>query len=323
MTLASGLLLAAVVLGCESHSRRTIAFIPRTTGALLWEPAHSGADAAAEATDFRIYWNAATREDDVEGQIGLIERAIQGHCQGLVIAPSHSLALISPVRQAIAHGIPTVIIGSPLAMPAGGGLYYILNDEERAGQIAAQRVGLILHGKGTVAVVGIDPAIKGIMIRARSFERSLSLQYPGIRIVDSRFGSFSRQHEQQMTDEVLKKGGGLDVIVALNWTSALEAISTIESHPGDYSAKVIAFDPESLPFVAASLDSIIMEDTRDMGDRAVLLIDERSKGRSAPNLTLFPPTLVTRENLSSEQVRRMISVDWKPNSPSEAMTTLP
>jgi ribose transport system substrate-binding protein len=310
-----GTLASLMSQGCGTDTRDTIAFIPRTTGSLLWEPAHSGAESAAQALGSQIYWNAATREDDVEGQISLIERVIHGEYEGLVIAPSNALALISPVREALTRRIPTVIIGSPLSLPAGDGLYYVLNDEEAGGRIAAQRVGLLLHGSGSIIVLGIDPAIKGIIIRARSFERSLSENYPNIRVVDSRAGSFSRQHEQQITDDILTRGVALDAVVALNWTSAFAALTTLENHPSDHSTKVIAFDPESLPFAAKSLDSIVMQDTRGMGDRAVRLIDSYRKGLPVPGVTMFPPVLVTRTNLASQQVRRLTAMDWQPGPP--------
>ena len=58
--------------GCQRNSPITIAVIPRTTGTMLWEPEHGGAQAAALKLGARIYWNAPTREDDIEGQIALV-----------------------------------------------------------------------------------------------------------------------------------------------------------------------------------------------------------------------------------------------------------
>ena len=70
-----------------------------------------------------------------------------------------------PVRDVIARGIPTVVISSPLAIPPGGKLSYILNDEDETGRLAAERIGSILHGEGSVAILGIDPDVTGIIHR--------------------------------------------------------------------------------------------------------------------------------------------------------------
>ena len=71
--------------GCDRRLR--IAVIPRTTGVMLWEAEHVGAMAAAKKYGFEIYWNAPTREDDVEGQIALLDRIRNQNFVGLVSRP--------------------------------------------------------------------------------------------------------------------------------------------------------------------------------------------------------------------------------------------
>ena len=124
--------------------------------------------------------------------------------KGLVLAPDHALALITPVRLALSHGVPTVIVGSSLPIPAGGKLSYILNDDEEAGRMAAKCVAEILQNKGSVVILGIDPDIAGIMIRARSLEKTLQ-NYPSIRIVDKRIGAFNTPYDQQIAEESLRQ----------------------------------------------------------------------------------------------------------------------
>src|SRR5579862_7494389 len=137
-----------LVTSCRSSRHPTIAVIPRTTALILWEAEHAGAESSAKQAGFKIYWNAPTSEDDVDRQIGIIKQAIEKGAQGLVLAPDQALALMVPVRDVVARGIPTVVISSPLAIPPGGKLSYILNDEDETGRLAAQRIGSILHGEG-------------------------------------------------------------------------------------------------------------------------------------------------------------------------------
>src|SRR5215467_4238586 len=155
-------LLFALTVSCRSDPP-TIAVIPRTTGLSLWEPEHSGAEVAAAERRIKIYWNAPTREDDVQGQIALIETVIDKPYAGLILSPDQTLALMTMVRRAVSKGIPTVIVGSALPLEPGGKLSYVLSDDEAAGRIAGTRIGQILHGKGRVAIVGIDPDIAGVL----------------------------------------------------------------------------------------------------------------------------------------------------------------
>ena len=296
------------ITGCSPSRPPTVAFIPRTSATMLWEPAHTGAQDAANRLGLNIYWNAPTREDDVTGQINLIERAVHDRVQGLILAPDQALALITPVRRAITRGIPTVVIGSALPIPPGNNLSYIVNDDDEGGRIAAQRAAFLLHGKGSVVLLGINPAITGIMTRARSCEQFLTANYPDIHIVEARMGSFSFPHEQQMAEETLKENPNIDAIIALTWASARGSISTIENSVQARKIKVIGFDPTGLLFEAKTLDSVILQNTREMGNRAVRMIDAHHHGQPMPGVIVLQPMLVTRKNVGSDKVRIMTTM---------------
>lgn len=301
-----------ICLGCNSAAPFNIAVIPRTSGTALWEPEHGGAEAASLHARAHIYWNAPTREDDVEGQIAIVNQIVSKGYQGLVLAPDQALALIAPVSRAVSRGIPTVIVSSPLPLPAGEKLCYILNDEETGGRIAAQRVAELLHGKGSVAVLGVNPDLAAIMIRARSLERFLALNYPYIHVI-KRMGSFDFLHEQQVAEEVLKANPEVKVIVGMMWASARAATSALEETPGFAETKVIAFDPDGgLFFDVGIVDSVIQQDTRTMGQLAVDLIDGDRHGRRMPALIKLQPLLITRQNVNSPEIRRLTSMDWRP-----------
>ena len=261
-----------------------------------------------------IYWNAPAREDDVEAQIALVDRVCANNYQGLVLAPDQALSLIAPVRRALARGIPTVIIGSPLPIPAGGNLMYVLNDDDEGGRIAAQRVAGLLNGHGTVALLGINPDITGIMIRSRAFEGFLAQNDPGIHIVEKRLGTFNVAHEQQVAEETLRANPNLDVVVALMWPTIDGALSAINSSPENHHVRIIGFDPFGFPppfEQGASLDSVIREDTRSMGRQAIEQIHAKQRQICAVTDAL-PPKLITRENVNTPEVRFMVtSRNWR------------
>jgi ribose transport system substrate-binding protein len=299
-------------IGCHNESALTIAVIPRTTGTALWEPAHAGAEIAARSTKTKIYWNAPTREDDVQGQIALVESVIDRGYQGLVLAPDQARALISPVRRALSAGIPAVIISSPLPLPAGGKLSYVVSDDEEAGQIAASRIGELLHRRGSIAVLGIDPDVIGIMTRARSLEATLAQNYPQIKIVDRRIGSSNLPHDQQLAEEILRANPNLDAIVALTWTS-VHGTCTALKRQSSFHMKVVGFD--DAPSVALAhcpeLDSLITQNTHEMGQRAVQMIATQLSGQTVPSEIRLKPVLVTLKNLNSPEVQEILSMDWK------------
>jgi len=289
-----------VLESCHRQAPATIAVIPQTTATPLWESEHLGAKATAAKAGVHIYWNAPTSEDDILSQIAMVERVISGRYQGLVLAPDHPQALITPVRRAMSKGLQVVVVGSPLSVPPGGQLSYVLNDEDAGARIAAQRIEGVLHGKGTVALLGINPNVIGIVTRARCLEQYLQKDYPNIHIVVKRMGSFNESHEYQVAEETLVAHPNLDAIVALSSASVHGVLWAISDRQSSH-VKVIAFDRDDdaeLMFDSPNLDSVVIEDTQRMGAEAVRQILERRQGLPIPSVTQFKPVLVTRENVT-------------------------
>jgi ribose transport system substrate-binding protein len=301
------------VCGCNRRTTETIAVIPQTEGSLRWEAAHVGAEEAVQNKPAFIYWNAPMREDDVEAQIAVVDRVASGNYQGLVLAPDQALALMTPVRRAVARGMPTVVIGSPLGMPPDGNLFYILNDNETGGRMAAQRAGEILHGSGTIAILGIDPDLIGIMDRTRVFESVLAQQYPQVLVVEKRLGSLNVPHEQQVAEETVNSHPDLDMIVAMTGPSLGGTLTAVSAVAAARHIRIIGFDVDGWPPPFTDnpgLDCIIQEDTRTMGRDAVSLILRRLAGQPVEAQKLISPVMITRDNVGSASMRRMSSQDW-------------
>jgi ribose transport system substrate-binding protein len=298
---------------CGFHPTPTIAVIPQTEGWLIWDSVLVGANAAAKGRNVSIYWNAPTREDDVEAQIALVDQVVDRRYRGLVLAPDQALSLITPVRRVLAKGIFTVIIGSPLPISACANLSNVVNDDEAGGRLAAERVGVLLHGRGSVAVLGLNPDVAGIMIRARAFEQWLAQHNPDVHIVEKRAGSFNVPHERQVAEDVLKAHPDLDVIVALMWTTADGALTSLDLNRAHRSTRVIGFGSSGIPPFAqrAKLDSVIQEDTRAMGQKAIELIDAQLHKQHVPAFIALAPRLITRENLNSPEIRQMLPAGWQ------------
>lgn len=294
---AAVLLMLLLLPGCHSLNNRVIALIPRTTGTRFLEQEHQGAETAAARFGARIYYNAPDREDDIEGQISFVDRVTPAKFSGLILSPSHALALITPVRRVLDRGVPTVILGSPLPLAPRDRLHYVLNDEEVAGQLAAQRVALLTHGHGTVLVLGENPDIYGIMARVRSLEAALSQHSPDVRVI-KRQGTFNMLREQQTAEQALKDNPDVKVIVALMWSSARGAISVIEDSARYSEVKVVAFDPDESPtsYDIPSLDSAIVQDVGMMGRRAVEILQQETEHAPAPSLIIVKPLLITKVN---------------------------
>ncbi|GGH13831.1 substrate-binding domain-containing protein [Silvibacterium dinghuense] len=303
-------LLAAVLSACSSGPPR-IAVIPRACGTALWEPEHAGAADAARVHGISLYWNAPTRANDVQRQIALVERVSSEPYEGIVLAPDESLAFRTPVQRLLKKHMPLVVVGTELGIQPGDDFSYVLSDEAAAGQIAARRIGQLLHGQGEVAVLGMDPKLANIMLRERSFEYALAAEFPRIHVVARRMGQTDVSQEQETAEELLRSKSSPDAIVALSAESTRGAYyALVEFHKAS-AIKLVGFDQDLLPPLrTGDLDSVIVENTYEMGHLAIEEIQDRVKGEPVAARTVVSPKLVTRDNMDTPEIQKIFSARW-------------
>jgi ribose transport system substrate-binding protein len=303
--------LASVVLSGCRKTIPTIAVIPRTSGTLLWEAEHTGVEREAWGRDVYVYWTAPMREDDIQGQIDVLSRAIDRGSSGVIISPDAALPLRAPVYNALNRGIPVVVIGTDLDLSVGKNLAYVLNNEDTGGQLGARRVGALLKGHGTVAVLGMSNQLTSTAERARSLEQTLAREFPDIHVVFRSFALPNVSQEQQVAEKLLAKGPPVDVIVALTQNSTRGAYYALTEFDRIPATRLIGFDQDLLaPIHSGGIDSVILQNTYQMGREAMKLMDQEMHGGTGRTHVVVEPELVTREDIDSDRVRQMLDLSW-------------
>jgi ribose transport system substrate-binding protein len=308
------LLLLAILAatGCR-RDPPVIAVIPRTCGTALWEPEHAGAAAVARQRDLDIYWNAPMRDDDIQAQIALIEKSVSRGYAGIIVSPIETLPMRTPIRRILAKGIPVVVVGTKLGIDPGPDLTYVLSDERAAGEMAARRLGAILQGKGSIAILGINPQLMSNLERERSLEATLTSEFPGIHIAVRQFGLSSVPQEQEAAEELLAKGQKIDAIVALSLASTRGAYYALAEFGKAGIIKLVGFDQDLIPPIRnGGIDSVVAQNTYAMGQLAMDLIDRELHGKGSATVLEVPPVLMTRENVDSAQIRQILNMAWWP-----------
>ena len=292
-------------------SPKLVAVIPRSCGTVLWEPQHAGAAHVALKNGVELYWNAPPREDDVEGQIALLNKAVDRGLSGVILTPDETLPLRTPVRRIVSRGIPVVVVGTHLGIAPSERLSYVLTDDEAGGQLAARRLGTLLNGAGSVAVVGLNPQLTGIRARERSLESTLAHEFPNIHVVTRRLGHYSVPQEQQIAEDLLHEGVHIDAIVALSAGSTRGAYYALVEFGKVHTIKLIGFDQDLIPPLrTGGIDSVVMQRTYDMGQIAMNFMLSQLQGKATPGTTVLAPILMTHDNLDSPEVYRQLLANW-------------
>lgn len=304
------LLLALSSAGCN-RTPPTVAVIPRTCGTALWEPEHAGAAAVARSVGLNLYWNAPMRDDDTQTQISLIEKSVERGMAGIIVSPIQTLPMRTPIRRVLARGVPVVVIDTKLGIPPGLQLSYVLNDEQAGGRIAARRIGMILGGNGNIAIVGIQPELNSNTVRERSFESTLSTEFPEIHIVARRLGLSSVPQEQHSAEELLAGSQSPDAIVALTLAATRGTYYALAEFGKARTIKLVGFDQDLIPPIRdGGIDSIVVQNTYELGRVAMQIMDRELHGGSGSSEVSVQPVLMTRENVDSAQMRQIENMSW-------------
>lgn len=270
---------------------------------------------AAVPTHTFIYWNGPSGSDDNEQQITLVDRAIARRHFGIVLTPSAPFALDTVIESALTHEIPVVILGSAIDLPPNRLLSFVLNDDQRSGELAAARVHQLLGAKGEVALAGDDAMWPSSRICARAFEAALHRDAPEIRIVGRLSGDYTPGTAETALERVIQEHPHLDAIYSLRIGITHGAVSALRDMHREGKVVLIGND-QSLDLLfllrQGTIDSLVVEDMRAMGEQAIGNILALRHGDSVQPVNYHEPVLVTRDNIDTEAVQERLRMDWRP-----------
>ena len=125
-----------------------IAVIPKSTTHLFWRAVEAGAREGAKEAGVEMIWKGSLKEDDPAQQIQIVQQFVSEGVGGIVLAPIDETALRGPVAAAMQKGIPVVIMDSPLkGEPLKDFVCMVSTNNHRAGEMAGEQLGKLLHGK--------------------------------------------------------------------------------------------------------------------------------------------------------------------------------
>jgi ribose transport system substrate-binding protein len=270
---------------------------------MLWEVEHFGATTAAEKLKCHLYWNAPTSENDMAGQVSLIDKVSRGKYQGLVLAPNHTLGIRAPVSRALATGLPVVIVSAQLELPASDKLGYIVNDDEKMGELAAAEIARLINGRGSVALVGIARYAPGIMSRVRGAEQFLADRFPDIHVVSRIAGTYDTSRAEELTSDAVDAHPGLNAILSFTAAATRGVHAALRSRSLQ-AIRLVGCEQDSdlIGYVGTGeIAAVLAENTYRMGYEAVGLIADSLAGKPLPARSVVAPLLITKQNFNSAE----------------------
>ncbi|MBM3753119.1 MAG: substrate-binding domain-containing protein [Acidobacteria bacterium] len=312
-TFMRGALAAAALsfAGCAKSSKRRIAVVPKGRAHLFWQSVHAGAVKASRELNVDIIWNGPATETDYNGQIQIVEAMINQRVDAIVLAPIDKKVMVGVVDRAHNAKIPVVIFDS--GIDTENYVSLVATDNYAAGQLAADRMGEILGGKGKVIVVAVQPGGASTMARESGFEDQVKKKFPEIQIVDKRYGMADFAKSLQVAENMLTAIPDANGLFASNESSAVGAAQALKGRK-DSKVKMVGFDWSQTLLAdvrAGAIDSLVIQNPMQMGYNSVIAAVEKLDGKEVKKDQPLPPKLVTKENIDSAEVKAQVEPDLK------------
>jgi ribose transport system substrate-binding protein len=293
-----------------SKSRR-IAVIPKGTTNEFWKSVHAGAVKAARDQGIEIVWKGPVREDDRDEQIKVVENFLSQGIDGIVLAPLDDRALIPVLNDAKARKIPVLILDSGVQW--ADYVSFVATDNEKAGSLAAERLGARLGGKGDVVLFRYQEGSASTMARETGFLTTLAQKFPGVRVISSnRHGGVTTETAYAASENLLSTYKKIDGIFCPNESTTFGMLLALDAARRTGQVKLVGFDASTKLVEALAqdkIDGLVVQDPFRMAELGVTTLLKHLKGEPVERRIDTGEYLITRENMNQPEMKALLSPD--------------
>ncbi|MCY2951299.1 MAG: ABC transporter substrate-binding protein [Planctomycetota bacterium] len=181
-----------------------------------------------EAAKRGVTLKFADAQQKQENQIRAVRAFIAQGVDAIIVAPVVETGWEPVLREAKAAGIPVVLADRAVDV-SDPSLYATLvsPDVVEEGRMAGRWLAKRLDGKGSIVELAGTPGSSPAIDRGKGFREAIA-EYPGLKIVKSQTGDFTRSKGKEVMEAFLKSGQKIDALYAHNDDMAIGAIQAIE-----------------------------------------------------------------------------------------------
>ena len=293
--------------GCArsgAPTRPRVALVMKSLANEFFKTMEDGARAhqAAHAADYDLLATGTKDEQDVGGQVRLVEQMIAERVDALVIAPADSKALVSTCKKAADAGLVVVNIDNKLdtevlrekrlQAPFVGP-----DNREGARQVGAYLAKRLKAGD-KVAIIEGAPNAENAVQRRLGFEDAMKAA--GTVVAASQSASWETAKANQVASAMIGEHPDLKALLCANDSMALGAVAALKAAGKTGSVLVVGFDNISAVHDLLKSGAILATADQHADQLAAFGIEyalEMLKTKAAPRDRETPVDLVTAESV--------------------------
>jgi len=313
------------LIGCGKKSEGTgsspnaqsciIAVIPKGTTHEFWKSIHAGAVKAERELNEKgvkaeIIWKGPLKEDDRDQQIQVVENFMSRRVSGIVLAPLDSQALVQPVENSTKAQVPVVIIDSGLKSDQY--VSFVATDNYKGGQLAGERLGQLLGGKGNVILLRYAVGSASTEAREAGFLDTLKTKFPDLKLLSAdQYAGPTRETGYQASQNLLNRFGnevnGIFCPCEPPTIAMAKALRDLGKAGG--KVKMVGFDSGSqsvLDLKNGDVQGLVVQNPVLMGYLGVITMVKHLQGENVEKRIDTGVVLATPENMEQPEIKELL-----------------
>jgi ABC-type sugar transport system substrate-binding protein len=307
--------LAAAAAGCSSSSSGGSSSAPKTMELIVgtksddfYVTMECGAEAEAKKLGVKLSVTGPATFSIPE-QKPLIDTAAVTRPDALIVAPTDSAALDPDLLRVQRTGTKIIFVDTS-ASDTAIGLSRISSDNAAGGKLAADTLGSLLGGKGTVAVISVAKGTSTTDARVAGFQAEMAAKFPGIKLLpEQNDDADSVGTATSFIEGDITANPGLNGAFAANVITAEGAASGIAHAGKTGKVKLATFDADATQMTmmrAGTIQLAIAQEPALEGADGVEQALNAIEGKPVTKNIATPLIPVTSSNMNSASVKPYI-----------------
>ncbi|OPH59954.1 hypothetical protein BC351_18705 [Paenibacillus ferrarius] len=259
----------------------TIGYATKSSTSPFWVTLNEGAKKAAQDLGAELIMLGPPKENDITGQLQVIEDLVNRKVNGLIVAATDSVGVAPVVKKARDQKIPVIAVDTSISGAEVDS--FVATDNIKAAEQAAEFLGNKLGGKGNIVLLNGAISQGTGKERYEGFKNYLEKNYPNMKIVLAKDCNWESEKALQAMEDALHANPQIDAVFG-GWDGALLAAHTALKDASKLDKTlIVGFDayPQALKFVKeGSFAADVAQAPYKMGYEAVKTAVSAAKGQS-------------------------------------------
>lgn len=223
----------------------------------------------------------------------------------LIVAPTDSKALNPELSRIAGEGTKIVFVDTTTTDPSIA-VSHITSNNIGGGELAAQQLATQMGGKGTVAVIDVNPGISTTDQRIQGFDQEMKTKYPNITVLSTQYDNDSSATAASQVASDIAAHPNLTGVFATNVLSAQGAATGVQHAGKTGSVKVATFDadPQQMQALRSNVIQLAIAQSPYLeGEDGVEQAANALTGKPVTDNIGTPLVAITRQNMNNPSIQ--------------------